>query len=137
DLARIASWGTDYLKVDFCGASRRARRDPASAYARVRDLLRGTGRRVVLGVCTWGRGRPWRWGRRVGQMWRVTGDIRPEWRWVLKIAERDELRARAAGPGGWNDPDALEVGNKGMTASEQRAHFSLWAVLAAPLIAGN
>src|SRR3954451_14457898 len=137
DLARIASWGADYLKIDFCAADDSVRRDPAAAYARVRDLVRQNGRKLVLGICTWGEGRPWRWAPRTGHLWRVTGDIRPEWRWVLKIAGRNNLRARHAGPGGWNDPDSLEVGNRGMTVREQRAHFGLWAVMAAPLIAGN
>jgi len=137
DLARIASWGADYLKVDFCGANGAVRGDPAPAYARVRDLIGQSGRKLVLGICTWGQGLPWRWGPRIGHMWRVTGDIRPEWRWVLKIAGRNDLRARHAGPGGWNDPDSLEVGNRGMTVREQRAHFGLWALMAAPLIAGN
>ena len=137
DLERIASWGVDYLKVDFCGADRVTRAEPAPAYARVRDALVRSGRRLVLGICTWGRGTPWRWGARVGHMWRVAGDIRASWRSVLHSAVRSARHAGAAGPGGWNDPDSLEVGNRGMTAREQRAHVSLWAVLAAPLIAGN
>src|SRR3954447_9678116 len=135
DLERIAGWGADYLKVDFCGADDAVRKDPAGAYARVRDGLAAGGRKLVLAICTWGRGRPWTWGPRVGHMWRVSGDIRPTWRSVLHNARRS--LGHAAGPGGWNDPDSLEVGNRGLTAREERAHLGLWAMLAAPLIAGN
>jgi alpha-galactosidase len=137
DLARIAAWGADYLKVDFCGASEAVRKNPAAAYARVRDGLAAGGRSVVLGISTWGQGEPWRWRPRVGQTWRVSGDIEPSWRSILHNAGRSASHAAAAGPGGWNDPDSLEVGNRGLSIREQRAHFGLWAMLAAPLIAGN
>ena len=137
DLRRMASWGMDYLKVDFCGANAGVRADPEPAYARVSELLRETGRPIVLSMCSWGVGRPWSWGPAIGHLWRVTGDIADDWDSVMRVAARARSRWAAAGPGGWNDPDMLQVGNGGMTAREDRAHFSLWAVMAAPLLAGN
>jgi alpha-galactosidase len=137
DLARLAGWRIDYLKVDYCGVSEAVKRDPEPSFRRVRRLLDASGRRVVLSISTWGQGEPWRWRAGVGQLWRVSGDIRPDWDWIVKIAGRSNLRRRFAGPGGWNDPDMLEVGNRGLSAREGRAHFGLWAMLAAPLVAGN
>jgi alpha-galactosidase len=137
DVKRLAAWGVDYLKIDFCGVDAAVRRDPAPAYAAIRDLVRVTGRPIVIGISSWGIGQPWRWGPRTGHLWRVAGDIRDEWASIIRIAGRDALRGRYAGPGGWNDPDSLEVGNGGMTATEDRAHFALWAMSSAPLIAGN
>lgn len=137
DVRTMTSWGIDYLKVDFCQVPPDVFRQPAPAYARVRDALRRSGRRVVLSICNWGVAAPWRWGAAVGHLWRTTGDIRDSWRSVMRIAGRNGRLARYAGPGGWNDPDMLQVGNGGMSSREDRAHFSLWAMMAAPLIAGN
>jgi alpha-galactosidase len=113
----------------------------------MRDALYAAGRPVVFSLCEWGSNKPWEWGKSVGHLWRTTGDITNCWdceksygTWsplsVVRIIDlQRDLRAHA-GPGHWNDPDMLEVGN-GMTTSEDRAHFSMWAMLAAPLIAGN
>ena len=137
DLQQFADWGVDYVKVDYCFVDEAARADPARAYARVRDAIRATGRPMVFSICNWGRRRPWRWGPRVGHMWRTTYDIENNWRSVLHVADANNKLARFAGPGRWNDPDGLEVGNGGMTAREDRAHMSLWAIMAAPLMAGS
>ena len=137
DVRQLVAWRIDYLKLDFCHVQPEVRRTPAPAYARVRDLVRRSGRRVVLGICNWGVGAPWRWGPRVGHLWRVTGDIKNEWSSVMRVADRAERLWRFAGPGGWNDPDSLEIGNGVLTKREGRAQLSVWAMLAAPLIAGN
>ena len=135
DVRRLAAWGVDYLKVDFCAPDEATRRNPEPAFRRVRRALDESGRPVVLSITTWGQGAPWRWG--FGELWRVTGDIRAEWDWIVRIPARSHLRRRFAGPGGWNDADMLEVGNPGLSDREGRAHFGLWAILASPLIAGN
>jgi len=144
DAATFASWGIDYLKYDWCNTEGLAAR---GAYLTMREALADAGRPVVFSICEWGDNRPWEWAPEIGHLWRTTGDITAcfdcvvdhgTWKsWgVLQILDRqDGLRAHA-GPDRWNDPDMLEVGN-GMTVAEDRAHFSLWAMLAAPLIAGN
>lgn len=134
DAATYAAWGVDYLKVDWCAAEGL---DGATQYALFRDALAATGRPIVLSICTWGEENPWDWGRGTGHLWRTTRDIADRWPVVLQIIRENAVRAYAAGPGGWNDPDMLEVGNGRMTDAEYRTHFSLWAMMAAPLIAGN
>ena len=144
DAAQFAAWGVDYLKHDFChGESLDAR----SAYQRMSDALRASGRAIVYSVSDWGASQPWLWAASVGaNLWRTGGDIYDGWegvthdgQWfgVLDILDRQVGLDVYAGPGHWNDPDMLEVGNGGMSAAEYRAHFALWAMLAAPLIAGN
>jgi alpha-galactosidase len=90
----------------------------------------------VFSICEWGSSAPWTWGAEVGHLWRTTGDIQANFNSVLSIFHQNVGLADFAGPGHWNDPDMLEVGN-GMSATEDRAHFSLWAQMAAPLLAGN
>ena len=149
DALIYASWGVDYLKYDWCntldGQSAKA------SYANIRAALDASGRPIVLSICEWGKNQPWLWGREVGgNLWRSTGDIQDRWggqeKWgdgsccsngVLAIIDQQVGLQSYAGPGHWNDPDMLEVGNGGMTTTEYRSHFSLWAILAAPLIAGN
>ena len=144
DALQFARWGVDYLKYDWCNTEGLS---PRGAYQTMRDALFAAGRPVVFSICEWGDTAPWTWGKEIGHLWRTTGDIHPCWdcevghgNWsswgVMRILDRQPpLRAHAA-PGHWNDPDMLEVGN-GMTAAEDRAHFSMWCMLAAPLIAGN
>jgi alpha-galactosidase len=134
DAATYAAWGVDYIKVDWCHADDL---DAATQYAKFRDALRRSGRPIVLSICEWGRNDPWSWAPQVGQLWRVTADIQDTWESVAWIINANARLADAAGPGHWNDPDMLEVGNGGMTYEESKAHFSLWAVMAAPLMAGN
>jgi alpha-galactosidase len=109
--------------------------------------LAAAGRPVVFSLCEWGNDQPWEWGKEIGHLWRTTGDIAAcfdcevdhgSWSsWgVLRILDMQEGLRVHAGPGHWNDPDMMEVGN-GMSESEDRAHFSMWAMLAAPLLAGN
>ena len=92
---------------------------------------------IVYSICEWGFNRPWKWGRQAGNLWRTTGDIKPFWASVMTIYERNVRLWKYAAPGGWNDPDMLEVGVGKLTQEENRAHFSLWCMMAAPLILGN
>ena len=111
------------------------------AYTRMRDALdeayAGTGRDIVFSLCEWGSNEPWLWAKDVGHLWRTTGDISDNWGSVLNILDQQVGLEKYAGPGHWNDPDMLEVGNGGMTNTEYTSHFSLWSILAAPLLAGN
>jgi alpha-galactosidase len=141
DALQYARWGVDYLKYDWCSTGVR---NAEEAYALMSDALRASGREILFSMCEWGNSRPWLWASRIGNMWRTTGDITDKWQgkhnysWgVTSIADMNENLWPYAGPGHWNDPDMLEVGNGGMTDTEYRSHFSLWAMMAAPLIAGN
>jgi alpha-galactosidase len=134
DAKTFAAWGVDYVKVDWCSAEGL---DARTQYAKVRDALLASGRPIVFSICEWGENRPWEWGPQTGNLWRSTGDISDNWNSLLSIVNLSMQHASAAGPGAWNDPDMLEVGNGGMSREEYRAHFSLWAMMAAPLIAGN
>ena len=135
DAKTYADWGVDYVKIDWCHTDGL---DPQKQYAKFRDALAQCGRPIVFSICNWGRNQPWTWGPATGNLWRTTGDIQDNWASVLKILDNpSQQHAEAAGPGGWNDPDMLEVGNGKMTDAEYRSHFSLWAMMAAPLIAGN
>lgn len=92
---------------------------------------------IVYSICEWGANIPWKWGRSAGNLWRTTGDIKPVWASVLGIYEFNVLLYENAGQGGWNDPDMLEVGNGNLTYEENKSHFTLWCMMAAPLILGN
>ncbi|KAA2252229.1 alpha-galactosidase [Solihabitans fulvus] len=133
DANSFAAWGVDYLKYDNCnnqGVNAQQR------YTAMRDALAATNRPILYGLCSWGQDSVWTWGPNVGNSWRSTGDIQPNYNSMLSIFHSNVGLAQYAGPGGWNDPDMLEIGN-GMSATEDRAHFSLWAEMAAPLIAGT
>ncbi len=134
DARTYAEWGVDYVKVDWCHAEGL---DARERYAVFRDALRDAGRDIVFSICEWGTNEPWTWGPETGNLWRTTGDIFDRWESVLSILDRSSQYWTSASAGHWNDPDMLEVGNGGMTRDEYRAHFSLWAVMAAPLMAGN
>jgi len=134
DAAQYAAWGVDYLKYDWCNSDGV---DPKIAYPTMRDALRAAGRPIVFSMCEWGRNKPWEWARGVGHLWRTTGDIRDTWDSFVRLLDQQAGLDKFAGPGGWNDPDMLEVGNGGMTTAEYRAHFSMWCILAAPLMSGN
>lgn len=134
DARTYASWGVDYLKYDWCNTGTQ---DAPSSYANMRDALFAAGRPVVFSICEWGSNKPWEWAGDVGHLWRTTGDIGDSWNSMINIFSQQKDLARYAGPGKWNDPDMLEVGNGGMTADEYRTHFSLWCMLASPLMAGN
>ncbi|MEJ2678492.1 MAG: glycoside hydrolase family 27 protein [Gemmatimonadota bacterium] len=134
DARTFAAWGVDYVKEDWCYASGL---DAPTQYRKFRQALDATGRPIVLSICEWGSNRPWEWAPEIGNLWRTTGDISDSWNSMLSNLDQSAQHPTAAGPGHWNDPDMLEVGNGGMSDREYRAHFSLWAIQAAPLIAGN
>jgi alpha-galactosidase len=144
DARLYASWGVDYLKFDWCNTDGI---NAIEAYKTMSKAILATGRPMIFSLCEWGQHNPWRWAKGVGQLWRSTGDIGPAFTetvakngWkplsVLNILDRQDSIRQYAGPGHWNDPDMLEVGN-GMKYNEDKAHFSLWCMLAAPLMAGN
>ena len=149
DAVQYAAWGVDYLKYDWCSTA--TTQDAKASYANIRAALDAAGRPIVLSICEWGKAKPWLWGQEVGgNLWRTTDDINDRWgekeKWphggccsygVMAILDEQVGLQSYAGPGHWNDPDMLEVGNGKMSDTEYRSHFSLWAILAAPLIAGN
>jgi alpha-galactosidase len=134
DARQYAAWGVDYLKYDWCNTDGV---DPKIAYPTMRNALKATGRSILFSMCEWGRNQPWTWARGVAHIWRTTGDISDRWDSFVRLLDQQVGLEKYAGPGGWNDPDMLEVGNGGMSNTEYRAHFSLWCLLSAPLIAGN
>jgi alpha-galactosidase len=137
DAATFASWGVDYLKYDNCNNQKVDARQRYSAMAKA---LRASGRPIFYSVCEWGENKPWLWAGKPpvdAGSWRTTGDIRDEYASMLKIFKQNVVLDRYASPGHWNDPDMLEVGNGGMTDTEYRTHFSLWSIMAAPLLIGT
>ena len=150
DARMYASWGIDYLKYDLCSfipavMEKQAPNDMAAqmrlmeaAYARMDKALKATGRPIVFSLCQYGWDAVWEWAPSVGgNLWRTTGDIQPNMYIIYAILSQQAGLASYSGPGHWNDPDMLEVGNGDLTLAENRSHFSMWAMLAAPLLAGN
>jgi alpha-galactosidase len=134
DAKLWASWGIDYLKYDNCNNQGR----PAQQrYTTMRDALAATGRPIAYSITEWGQNQPWLWAQPVGNLWRTTGDIGDNFASMLTIFKANVPLAPYAKPGAWNDPDMLEIGNGGMTDTEYRSHFSLWAMMAAPLLVGT
>ena len=150
DARQYAAWGVDYLKYDWCNTGNQSAPD---SYGLMSGALTAAGRPIVFSICEWGLSEPWTWAADVGHLWRTTFDIRPRWdggekRHVndmlienflgfTKILDRQVGLEVWAGPGHWNDPDMLEVGNGNLTIDENKAHFSLWCILCAPLMLGN
>jgi alpha-galactosidase len=139
DARTFAGWGVDYLKYDWCSAGRiYPSTSLRASYQKMGAALLKSGRPIVYSLCEYGDQEVWKWGPKVaGNLWRTTGDIQDNWSSMSKIGFNQGRLAPYAAPGHWNDPDMLEVGNGGMTPQEYRTHFSLWSMLAAPLIAGN
>jgi alpha-galactosidase len=141
DARAYASWGVDYLKYDWCN---HGTANAEETYKTMRDALHAAGRPVVFSLCEWGNNKPWLWAEDVGHLWRTTGDVTDcydcqavysvGWKQILNVQIGLE---KYAGPDHWNDPDMLEVGNPGLSTAESRAQFSMWCMLAAPLMAGN
>lgn len=133
DAKTFASWGIDYLKYDNCyneGIK------PTVRYPIMTKALMNAGRPIFFSLCEWGDMHPALWGSKVGNSWRTTNDIKDTWLSMMYIADMNEVYADYARPGGWNDPDMLEVGNGGMTNDEYIVHFSIWAISKAPLLIG-
>jgi alpha-galactosidase len=153
DMASFAAWRTDYLKVDWCNTQGLAHhspavhndamdeRDVAPAYTKLCDAQLAAGRPIVFSLCSWGVGEPWKWAASVGHLWRTTGDIanpgHADWSNAMKNAAANEKLYAAAGPGHWNDPDLLINGMGGLSETQNRSFFSLWCIMAAPLMASN
>jgi len=150
DAQLYAAWGIDYLKYDLCSfipevMEKQAPNDPPAqmrlmhaAYTKMWKALKATGRPIVFSLCQYGWDAVWEWAPSVGgNLWRTTGDIQPNMYSIYANMSLQAGLASYASPGHWNDPDMLEVGNGELTPAENRAHFSMWAMLAAPLLAGN
>ncbi|HTI25185.1 MAG TPA: glycoside hydrolase family 27 protein [Kutzneria sp.] len=134
DAALWASWGVDYLKYDNCNNQGV---DAKKRYTAMRDALAATKRPILYSICEWGQNQPWTWAAPVGNSWRTTGDINDSYAKMLSIYKANIKLGKYAGPGHWNDPDMLEVGNGKMSDTEYRSHFTLWAMMAAPLLIGS
>ena len=146
DAQTYASWGVDYLKYDNCSPATGS--NMQTDYTNMSNALKASGRPIVFSICAW-----WfyTWETTIGQLWRATTDIKDTWTsfianldanggWTPRYSDANYGSpgiAQYASPGHWNDPDMLEVGNGGMTDTEYQSHFSLWAIMASPLIAGN
>jgi len=149
DAKTYAEWGMDYLKYDLCsfgelikkesgGDPQKAFAMQKAAYEKMHKALVTTGRPIVYSLCQYGWNNVWEWGTVVGgNLWRTTGDINDTYSRMVEIGFSQAGLAKYAGPGHWNDPDMLEVGNGGMTEDQYRMHMTLWVILAAPLLAGN
>jgi len=138
DMRQFAEWRADYIKIDWCNTEGQ---DIVKAYTRLHDAQHAAGRPVVHSLCSWGDGDPWKWAAPVGHLWRTTTDIcapgQVNWELAMKIAADNQKLYPYAGPGHWNDPDMLIAGMPGLSESQNRAFFSLWCMMAAPLMAGN
>ncbi len=155
DAETFAKWGVDYLKYDYCNAPK-DQKTAIKRYLRMSSALKKSGREIVFAICEWGRREPWIWGKTVGgNLWRTTWDSRDIWETkkytagragIMNILDKQIGLEKYSGPGGWNDPDMLMVGlygkgkssslkyKKGCSDVEYKSHFSLWCMLAAPLI---
>ncbi len=138
DMRAFADWRADYIKIDWCNT---AGQDIVKSYSLLGEAQRAAGRPVVHSLCSWGEGYPWRWAFMIGHMWRTTADVcapgQADWSRACRIAFANEKLAAFAGPGRWNDPDMMIVGMPGLSKAQNRSLFSLWCMMAAPLIAGN
>ena len=147
DAYTYAQWGIDYLKYDWC---HNTDLNPKGAYKLMSNALKATGRPIFYSMCEWGSNKPWEWAAEIAHSWRTTGDIWPyfdtipaefdnQWHGepIMSLVDLNEPLRQYAGPGHWNDPDMLEVGNGSLTIAENRTHFTLWCMMAAPLLLGN
>ena len=152
DAAQIAAWGFDFLKYDYRTLPEDPPRNAKAEMIAMSVALRKTGRPIIYSMCEHGRSQPWTWAAEYAHLWRISTDIKDcrdgefegGWGFDKIVDDQDAALAASAGPGHWNDPDMLIVGlhgrqywmGKGCTDTEYRAHFSLWCLLAAPLILG-
>ncbi|HLV87757.1 MAG TPA: alpha-galactosidase [Candidatus Sulfotelmatobacter sp.] len=140
DAQTFANWGIDLIEVDYCNKPKN--HSGRELYGRMAEGIRKTGRPMLLYICSWGEERPWEWAPGMAQLWRTTEDIsyeanRVAWSAVVRNFELNAAQAAFTAPNGWNDPDMLEVGNRGLTPDEARSHFSMWTISSAPLWAGT
>jgi len=135
DAITYARWGVDYLKFDNCNALKSE--PPKFRYPIMRDALLATGAPIFFSLCEWGVQQPWLWASDVGNSWRTDMDIGDDWNSFIRVLDDNIGLSPYSGPGGWNDPDMLQVGNGGMSYTEYQSHFALWCLLKAPLLIGN
>ena len=133
DADTYAKWGVDYLKYDNCYSNGIK---SLSRFEKMRDALNKTGRQIFYSICSWGTENVSTWAKDFGNSWRTTRDIKDNWKSMIRIIDLNNKWFDFAGPGGWNDPDMLEVGNGGMSIDEYKVHFGLWAISKAPLLIG-
>ncbi len=150
DAERLAEWGFDYLKYDWCSYGEVEKGEGLDylkkPYLLMGGMLRAQKRDILFSLCQYGMGEVWHWGDEVGgNCWRTTGDITDSWGSMSGIGFNQAGHESDAGPGRWNDPDMLVVGWVGwgpslrptkLTPNEQYTHISLWSLLAAPLLIG-
>lgn len=134
DARTYAEWGVDFLKYDWCNSKGQSAQ---AAYSTMKDALVECGRPIVFSICEWGDNQPWTWGKGIGHMWRISGDITRSFSNVIEIINKNAELYPFAGPGHWNDPDMLQIGNVDWSCDENRSHFAMWCMMASPLIAGN
>ena len=140
DADLFASWGVDYLKYDWCRADINAGLQPIPAFTVMRDALAATGRPIVYSISEYGNYAPWTWAPDIANLWRTTSDLRSTWSSIASVINQQITLAQTpytSKPGAWNDPDMLQVGNGSLTTTENRTHFSMWAMMAAPLFIGT
>ena len=135
DAASYKEFNIDYLKYDNCFAELQPF-TVQERYQRMHDALNATGHPIFFSMCEWGVEDPATWAAPIGNSWRTTGDINSSWKSILSILDANDQWHTYAGPGGWNDPDMLEVGNGKLSMEEQRSHFTLWSLVKAPLLLG-
>ncbi len=139
DAATFASWGIDFLKYDWCSGSLvYSPGEMRSVYEKMHQAILRTGRPMMYSLSQYGMEAVWKWGPSVGaQMWRTTEDVADDWLHMSDNGFKQNGLEQYAGPGHWNDPDMLDIGNGGMDEEEYRTEMSLWSILAAPLFASN
>ncbi|MGD0912165.1 MAG: glycoside hydrolase family 27 protein [Terracidiphilus sp.] len=139
DARTFALWGIDLIEEDFCYKPEGF--TAAQLYTRMRDAIAHTGRPMLFYICNWGRERAWTWAPGLSNAWRSTGDVgdpgHADWDRILRNFDQNALHAASGGRDHWSDPDMLEVGVPGISEAEEQSVFSLWAMSAAPLWAGN
>jgi alpha-galactosidase len=159
---QFADWGVKFVKYDYCPTRSKERDLPGDAIIQRYQVFHAAVQKhdpgMIVAICEKGwagslyqkprnanapplsperRRAAFDWCAQVGVMWRTTGDISPKWSRIMEILDEQEGLASLSGPSAFNDPDMLEVGNGKLSAAENRAHFSLWCVLNAPLMLGN
>lgn len=137
DIALFVDWGVDFLKYDWCRAHINDKLDPSTSFILMDQVIRASGRPIVLSISEYGDYAPWTWAPGVANMWRTTHDIHPYWVSILKHINLQAPLAGTSRPGAWNDPDMLQIGNGGISMNETRTHFAMWCMLAAPLFLGT
>lgn len=139
DARTFAAWGIDLIEEDFCFKPEGY--TAAQLYTRMRDAIAHTGRPMLFYICNWGSELAWTWAPRLGNAWRSTQDVgapgHAEWNHIVQNFDQNALHAASGGRNHWSDPDMLEVGVPGINGVEEQSVFSLWAISAAPLWAGN